>query len=188
MAVITSFPIKLSMEEAKREARKRNGLIARFITRLTSGGQREDQEIVMKTIYIENRLITFEITAKPPLLGKLFKKEAKPRKSKIMMIANGSTCGVSYYDGRGVETAETEVTEEALQRSDFSDAELVTRGNALARRILRRRVGGNFSLEPLEIESVYRPYHVAFFGEPEEGKKIYYVPLPADGCTVKRTF
>ena len=81
-------------------------------------------------------------------MKKIFKKEAKPRKSKIMMIANGSTCGVSYYDGRGVETAETEVTEEALQRSDFSDAELVTRGNALARRILRRRVGGNFSLEP----------------------------------------
>ena len=188
MAVITSFPIKMSVEEAKREARKRNGLLARLITRLTNGGQREDQEIVMKTIYIENRLITFEITAKPPLLGKLFKKEAKPRKSKIMMIANGSTCGVSYYDGRGVETAETEVTEEALQRSDFSDAELVTRGNALARRILRRRVGGNFSLEPLEIESVYRPYHVAFFGEPEEGKKIYYVPVAADGCMVKRTF
>lgn len=188
MAVITSFPIKLSMEEAKREARKRNGLLARLITRLTSGGQREDQEIVMKTIYIENRLITFEITAKPPLLEKLFKKEAKPRKSKIMMIANGSTCGVSYYDGRGVETAETEIAEESLQRSDFSDAELVTRGNALARRILRRRVGGNFSLEPAEIKSVYRPYHVAFFGEPEEGKKIYYVPLPADGCTVKRTF
>ena len=112
----------------------------------------------------------------------------KPRKSKIMMIANGSTCGVSYYDGRGVETAETEVTEEALQRSDFSDAELVTRGNALARRILRRRVGGNFSLEPSEIQSVYRPYHVAFFGEPEEGKKIYYVPVAADGCMVKRTF
>ena len=62
MAVITSFPIKMSVEEAKREARKRNGLLARLITRLTSGGQREDQEIVMKTIYIENRLITFEIT------------------------------------------------------------------------------------------------------------------------------
>ena len=67
-----------------------------LITRLTSGGQREDQEIVMKTIYIENRLITFEITAKPPLLEKLFKKEAKPRKSKIMMIANGSTLSLIH--------------------------------------------------------------------------------------------
>ena len=55
----------MSVEEAKREARKRNGLLARLITRLTSGGQREDQEIVMKTIYIENRLITFEITTVP---------------------------------------------------------------------------------------------------------------------------
>ena len=45
MAVITSFPIKMSVEEAKREARKRNGLLARLITRLTSGGQREDQEL-----------------------------------------------------------------------------------------------------------------------------------------------
>lgn len=31
MAVITSFPIKLSTEEAKREARKSNGLLARLI-------------------------------------------------------------------------------------------------------------------------------------------------------------
>ncbi|MFR5880522.1 MAG: hypothetical protein ACLUEQ_06805 [Cloacibacillus evryensis] len=184
MAVITSFPIKMSVEEAKREARKRNG----FLARLISGIRGKDQEIVMKTIYIENRLITFEITTNPLFLEKIFKKEAKPRKSKIRMIANGSTCGVSYYDGRGVETAEAEVAEEAVQHSDFSDEEMVTRGNALARRILRRRVGGNFSLEPSEIQSVYRPYHVAFFGKPEEGKKIYYVPVAADGCTVKRTF
>ena len=184
MADITSFPITLSTEEAKREARKSNGLLARLI----NGGGCKEQEITMRTIYIENRLITFELTTKPPFFEKLFKKEAKPRKSRIMMIANGSTCGVSYYDGRGVETTVAEVSEEALQHSDFSDEELVTRGNALARRILRRRVGGNFSLEPTEIKSVYRPYHVAFFGKPEEGKKIYYVPVPADGCTVKRTF
>lgn len=179
--IIRNFAIKKSREEAKKEAGRKG-----FIARLFSGKGRED--IVMKTLYIENRLITFEITSPPPLFERLFRRGALPRNSKIEMIANGSTCGVSYYDRRGVETVESEVGEDEVQLSDFSDETLITRGNALARRILRRRVGGNLSLEVLKVESVFRPYHVAFFGEPREGEKVYYLPIAADGCSVKRTF
>ncbi|MEM5769630.1 MAG: hypothetical protein AAGU32_15250, partial [Bacillota bacterium] len=109
-------------------------------------------------------------------------------KSKIQIIANGSTCGVSYYDRSGLNLAELDVDEEQLQRSAFPDHQLILRANALARRILRRRVGGNVTLETLSVESVFRPYHVAFFGELIEGVRVRYMPIPADNNTVRKTF
>lgn len=179
---IECFPIKINQERARTLAQKQTG----FIARLFVGNEKKVE--VMKTLYIENRLITFDITSHPPLIERIFKKNSRARISKIQMIANGSTCGVAYYDGRGVDIIEKEIEEKDIQKSDYADDLLITRGNAIARRILRRRVGGNLSLEVSEIKSVYRPYHIAFFGKPEEGKKIYYVPIAADDCSVKRTF
>ena len=147
-----------------------------------------EPEIEMKTVFIENKIITFDITGKPPLIERLFKKNPQPRRSRIRMIANGSTCGVAYYDGRGAEIVEMDVDEEKLQLSDYSEDMLVTRGNALARKILRRRVGGSISLEVSEIQTVFRPYHVAFYGKLREGQKVRYFPIAADACSVKRTF
>lgn len=178
---IKHFAIKKSAEEAKREA-GRKGLLAKIF----GGGW--GKPLTVKTIFIENRLITFEVTTHPPFFEKLLKKESAPRKTKMEMIGNGSTCGVSYYDRRGVEITESDIDDANVQLSDFTDEALTTRANALARRILRRRVGGNISLEAIDMQSIFRPYHVVFFGEPKEGRKIYYIPIAADGCSVKRTF
>jgi len=179
---INCFQIKIDQNRAIEIVNKQTG----FFSRLFIGRDNVIKE--MKTLYIENRLITFYITAKPPLIERLLKKYPKPVKSRIQMIANGSTCGVAYYDPRGVEIVEEEVNEESIQKSDYPDDMLITRGNVLARKILRRRVGGNLSLELGEIKSVYRPYHVAFYGEPVKGNKVYYVPIAADMCSVSKTF
>ena len=180
--IIDCFPIKKSVDEARQEAGKRG-----FIARLLSWC-RSDREITMRTIYIENRLITFDITTMPPFFAHLFGKSAIPGKSKIEMIANGSTMGISYYDRRGVEIVQRSVDDEDVQFSDYDDDKLILRANVLARRILRRRVGGRMQLNVAEIRSVFRPYHVAFFGKPTEGEKIYYIPIAADGCVIARTF
>ncbi len=178
---ITIFSIKKSIAEAEKEA-SRKGLLARIFSGRWSSAP------IMRTIYIENKLITFEITAEPSFVARMLKKATAPRKTKIEMIANGSTCGVSYYDRRGVETEEAEVDCESVQFADFSDEQMITRCNVLARRILRRRVGGNMSLRVIDVKSIFRPYHVAFFDKPEPGKKVYYIPVAADGCCVRRTF
>ena len=178
--IIKSFLIKKTIDEARREATR--GILPRLIM-----GKKLD-EVVMRTIYIENRIITFDITPHPSFISRLLRRGDKLKNSMIEMIANGSTCGVAYYDRRGVEIAEADVDEDCIQKSDFSDDDFIVRGNALARRILRRRVGGNMTLEVKGIESIYRPYHVAFFGIPAEGSKVRYVPIAADGCCVKRTF
>jgi hypothetical protein len=169
-------------EESARKISEKN---VNFLTRFWLG---KDPEIELRRVFIENRLITFTITRGPSLADRVFRKNPAPGKSRIMVIANGSTCGVSYYDGVGLEIVETEVDEDEAQPSDFPDDALVTRGNALARRILRRRVGGNISLDVENIESVYRPYYVAFYGKVVQGERVRYLPIAADGCRVHRTF
>lgn len=179
--LINCFSVKKSVEEAEKEARRKSFLARIFL-------RKRQDEIVMKTIFIENRLMTFDIIRKPSVADKIFRKGSSERGSKIQMIGNGSTCGVAYYDSRGVEAVELDVPEESVQYSDFSDKDFTLRGNVLVRKILRRRVGGSVSLEISDIKSIYRPYHIAFFGQPEEGAKVFYIPIAADDCMVKRTF
>jgi hypothetical protein len=171
----------MSEESAWKISEKNVNLLTRFWLG-------KDPAIELRRVFIENRLITFTITRGPSLLDRIFRKNPAPGKSRIRVIANGSTCGVSYYDGAGLEIVEMEVDEDEVQPSDFPDDALVTRGNALARRILRRRVGGNIFLDVENIESIYRPYYVAFYGKVAEGVKVRYLPIAADGCRVHRTF
>ena len=180
---LQSFAIRMDAEEARSRALKQAGPLGRMVV-----GKSPD--IHMQTVFIENKIITYQFTYKTSPLARLLRrnKDLPERKKSIRVIANGSTSGVSYYDGEGAEITELDVDEEQVQYSDYPDDKLVTRGNVLARRILRRRVGGNISIEPLEIKSVFRPYHVAFFGAPVEGTKVRYLPIAADGCSVKRTF
>ena len=178
---LRSFPVKMSEESAWKISKKN----VNFLTRFWLG---KNPEIELRRVFIENRLITFTITREPSLADRILRKKPTPGKSKIRVIANGSTCGVSYYDGAGLEIVEVEVDEDEAQRSDFPDDALITRGNALARRILRRRVGGNVSLGVENVESVYRPYYVAFYGKVVRGEKVRYLPIAADGCKVHRTF
>ncbi len=177
---INSFNIMITEDEAKNMAKKRMSVFGRLLVRGAGS-------LHMKTIFIENKIITLEVTNVPPPFARWFAKK-EPHKSKIQIIANGSTCGVSYYDRSGLNLAELDVDEEQLQRSAFPDHQLILRANALARRILRRRVGGNVTLETLSVESVFRPYHVAFFGELIEGVRVRYMPIPADNNTVRKTF
>ncbi len=177
---IQSFSIQMNAEEARARSMKQAGPLGRMAV-----GKNPD--IHMRTIFIENKIITYRMTNLPSPLTSWLKKDKPKPHSLIRIIANGSTCGVSYYDGVGTDIVELDVEEEQVQYSDYPDDKLISRGNVLARRILRRRVGGNISLEPVEVESVFRPYHVAFFGEPVEGRKVRYLPIAADGCSVKRT-
>lgn len=179
--IVAAFPIKISEERAREMSEKKVNVLTKFLL-----GVRPEIEI--RTVFIENKIITFNITGKPPLIERFFKKNPEPRRSKIRMIANGSTCGVAYYDDKGVEIVEIDVDDDKLQLSDYPDEMLVTRGNALARRILRRRVGGSISLDVSDIRSVFRPYHVAFYGKLEQGRKVRYLPIAADACAVRRTF
>lgn len=179
--VVQSFPIKIDEAQAKAMSMKRLSLLGRLLIRKAPA-------VEMKTIFIENKIITMQITNVPPPFIRWFRKSKEPVRSKMQIIANGSTSSVSLYDGTGLEIVDMEVDDEKIQLSDYPDHQLLTRGRSLARQILRRRVGGNVSIEPLSIQSVFRPYHVAFFGTLREGSKVRYMPIPADSNIVRKTF
>ncbi|MDR3254654.1 MAG: hypothetical protein LBT31_03730 [Synergistaceae bacterium] len=179
---LRSFAVKIDQNEAEAMSKKRMS----FFGRLLIG---KNPEVEIKTFFIENKIITYEITNEPPFfINWLRKGHIEKHKSRIRMIADGSTSGVALYDDAGTDVVDMDVDEKQVQLSDFSDDMLVVRGNVLARRILRRRVGGAVSLETLEIQSVFRPYHVLFYGKLTEGRKVRYMSIPADNCVVKKTF
>lgn len=179
--LVDSFAVKIDQDKALQMVKKRMSLFGKLLV-----GKNSETE--MKTIFIENKIITYKINHEAPFFVKWFKKDPKIKSNKVRMIANGSTAGVSLYDDTGVNIVEMDVDEDQLQRSDYPDNQLEIRGNALARKILRRRVGGHVTLETLEIKSVYRPYHVVFFGKLVEGQKVRYMPVPADENMVRKTF
>ncbi|MBM7616147.1 hypothetical protein [Alkaliphilus hydrothermalis] len=179
--MIKCFPIKLNVDEAKNIANKKGNFIGKVLLK-------NHNEITMKELYIENKVITYNVTFTPlPFVKKLFK-NYKQQEILIRIIANGSTGGVSYYDDKGIDIETKEVNPDNIQMSDYDIEKLITKGNILVRKILRRRIGGNLTINAVDVMSVFRPYHIAFFGELIEGSKVRYIPISADGCNVRRTF
>lgn len=178
---INCFPSKISLKEAKEMAEKKGNFIGKILLK-------NHNDINMKEFYIENKIITYEVIFTPISLFKKFIKGLTEKKSSIRVIANGSTGGVAYYDEKGIQIDTKEVEKEKIQLSDYEMDRLVAKGNVLVRKILRRRIGGNLKIKVLNVETVFRPYHVAFFGDLIEGNKVRYIPIAADGCNVKRTF
>ena len=43
-------------------------------------------------------------------------------------------------------------------------------------------------MEVISIESIFRPYWVALYGNVRAGKKVRYIPIAADGCGTHRSF
>ncbi len=55
-------------------------------------------------------------------------------------------------------------------------------------RMVRRHVGRNLSIKPVEERKVYRPFYIAIYGDMVEGTKARYMPIAADGNVVCRNF
>ncbi|WP_042273463.1 hypothetical protein [Faecalimicrobium dakarense] len=176
---IDSYVKIMSEKEAKEIANKRGNTLGKILLKNNPINN-------MKVLYIENKIITLNMIHEPNIISKnIFK--ANRKKQKITFIADGSTGSVAYYEsGPGIENINAD--EDNIQFSIYEDNVLIEKSKKLARRIVRRKVGGDVSLEIESIKSVFRPFHVAFYGELEEGKKVRYLPIAADGCNSKRTF
>lgn len=99
---LQSFTIRMTQEEARSKAMRQTGVLGRLMVG-------KDPEISMRTIFIENKIITYRITNEPSILARLLRRGRleQPRHQSLMrVIANGSTAGVSYYDGQGAEIVE----------------------------------------------------------------------------------
>ena len=175
--VIECFPILMSEEAARKRAMK--GF---------AGMYGKNKTINMRLMWLENRYIEFEMTYHDSFIRKLIRKDKnKIDKQKIRTIVDATTCSGSYTE-TGISTIMRDVDESMIQHSNYPDDRLIHTARENVRRMVRRHAGRFVSAEMIEMRKVYRPYWIAVYGEWVEGTKVRYLPIPADGNEVYRTF
>lgn len=177
---IRTFPIRIEKEEAGQMAEARGRLLRKIFCRGKSLSE-------VRLHFIECKLITYEITHKPNILDKLFARKIKSSKQTITMLADGSNSSVAWVETMPDIVTVEGVQDEQIQYSDRDEKTLINRGRSVALKVVHRHVGGIPEIREIMVESVFRPYWVAFFGEVAEGKKVYYSPIAADGCKMQKT-
>lgn len=178
---IKAFPVKVDKAEAEKIALAKGGLLWRTVF-----AGKELSEI--RKHYIEFKLITFEAVHSPAFLQKVLFHKTETRRQNILMLANGSTGSVSWVESMPDIITVEAVDENIVQLSDKDDEYLSSRGRRVAMRVIHRFAGGIPELKVLKIESVFRPYWIAFYGDVVEGSKVRYLPIAADGCGSHRSF
>lgn len=172
---IKSFSIKINKDEAEKIAQTKGGLLWRAV--FSNNKLKE-----IRQHFIEFKLITFEAIHKPTPFDKLVSKKTEIKKQTITLLANGSTGSVSWVDSMPDIILLKNIDSNIVQLSDRDNEYLISRGRRLATKVMHRHIGGVPELEVLKIESVFRPYWIALYGDVIEGKKIRYKPIAADGC------
>lgn len=145
------------------------------------------KDITMRLMYLESREVIFKLTYRPaPLMRWLGKKESNLPQQKIRMIVEGTRCTASY-SGEPIMTREIEIEDsDAVQKTEFPDSEIVETAKRMAVRMVRRQIGQVPIAELDSMQSIYRPYYVAFYGEMKMGERVRYLPIAADGNRVER--
>lgn len=178
---IRLFAIKVNKDQAEKIAQAKGGLLWRTVF-----SRNKLSEISQH--YIEFKLITYKAIFRTNFIQRLIFRKIKDRNQTITMLANGSTGTAAWVDSMPEIDTLKAVDEKSVQLSDKDDEYLIRKGRKVALRVMHRFIGGIPELEVLRIESVFRPYWVAYYGEMIEGNKVRYIPIPADGCGSHRSF
>lgn len=172
---IKSFSIKISKAEAEKIAETKGGILWRAVFSRSKLSE-------VRQHFIEFKLITFVAIHKPTPFEKIVSKKTEIKKQTITLLANGSTGSVSWVDSMPEIILLSNIDSNIVQSSDRDNEYLISRGRRVATKVMHRHIGGVPELEVLKIESVFRPYWIAFYGDAIEGKKVRYKPIAADGC------
>ena len=176
---IECFPVKMKEEEALRIAQGGKNPVVRALF-----GRKK---INLRIMYLESRYITYEMTFKDNIIVKTIKKKKEEDKQKIRVMVEATTCSASYVED-DITTEVRDVEENDIQPTYYEDKRLTDCGAIMAGRMVRRHVGRNLSIKPVEERKVYRPFYIAIYGDMVEGTKARYRPIAADGNIVCRNF
>lgn len=176
---IECFPIKMTEEEAIRIAKGGKNPIVRAIY--------GKKKINLRIMYLESRYITYEMTYKDNVIEKALKKKKIQDKQKIRVMVEATTCSPSYVED-DIVTEIKDVKENDIQPTYYDDKRLSDCGAIMAARMVRRHMGRNLSIKPVEERKVYRPFYIAIYGDMVENTKARYMPIEADGNVVCRNF
>ena len=178
---IKCFSTKMDKSEAEQIAMAKGG----FFWRMVFKGMQLSE---VRQHFIEFKLITFEVIHKPTIIHRLFFRQTETKRQTIRMLANGSSGSVAWVESSPEIFTLNNVDENTVQKSDKDIEYLTTQGRKVALRVVHRFRGGIPELEVISIESIFRPYWVALYGNVGAGKKVRYIPIAADGCGTHRSF
>lgn len=176
---IKAFSIKIDKAEAAKLAESRG----KWLRRVLFGSK---SIVEVRLHFVECRLITYEITHKPNFLEKFIFRKSQENKQRITMLADGTNGSVAWVDSMPGMVMMQNVAESQIQYVDKDDAHIVSKGQVVALKVVHRHIGGIPEIKLLSIDSVFRPYWIAFFDEVVEGRKVRYCPVAADGCGIHR--
>ncbi len=178
---IMALPKLMTVETAMEIAEKRGNFLGRLVLK--------EKKITLKLMYLESKEIIYNMTYQPlPLMKKSRLSTGGPQVQKIRIMVEGTRCTPAFLD-EPLKTVRVRIDEEdQLQNTPFPDQKLIEEGKYLARRMVRRQSGRNVCMEAESVHSVYRPYYVAFYGDIVQGTRVQYLPIPADGNEIRRTF
>lgn len=176
---IEALPKLINSQSAMDIAQKKGNFLGRLIV--------GEKKVTMKLMYLESKEIIYSMTYLPvPLLGRLFAASKLPAEQKMRILVEGTRCNPAYV-GEELQTISLEVADEdCVQKSPFPVEKMIEEGKYLARRMVHKQVGRNVILKPQSVRSIYRPYYVAFYGELQQGTRVRYLPIPADGNIISR--
>ena len=176
---INALPIKVTKEEAIDIAKKGRGS---FLSRLILMNK-DIHEVRLH--YIEFKLVTVEV--KYDKSG--FRKSNKDNKiNTIKILVNGSTGAGSLVQDIPKATIVKNINEDIIQYSDKDESRIRGKANKMAMRMSHRFMGGVPDIKIINIESLFRPYWIVFFGEVKENHRVSYLPVEADGFVINRGF
>lgn len=140
------------------------------------------KDITLKLLWLESREVILRLNYQPaPLMKWLGKGEYTSQN--IRMIVEGTRCTASYAEHE-IQTRTVDVPEDSIQKTEYPDDKIVATAKRPALRMVRRQIGKTATAELVSMRSIYRPYYIAFYGEYEIGKRVRYLPIPADGNKV----
>lgn len=177
---IKAFSIKIDKEAAAKLAESRG----KWLRRVFFGGKTVTE---VRLHFVECKLITYEITHRPNFLEKFIFRKSQEKKQRITMLADGTNGSVAWVDSLPGMVMMSNVAESQVQYVTKDDEYIVSKGRAVALKVVHRHIGGIPEIRMLSIDSVFRPYWIAFFDEVIEGRKVRYCPVAADGCGIHRT-
>jgi hypothetical protein len=141
----------------------------------------------LRLMYIEFLLIKLSSEYKPGIFDRLRGAVKKSFPQEVEVIVDGTNGRAAMVaDHPPIIVMELDDEKDHVQRSDMDEDQLLRNAQKLAMKVAHRFMGGLPLVSVKEYRSVFRPYWVAFYGQMQEGSKVRYVPIAADGGKDRR--
>jgi len=170
---ILSTSIQLPKERFIKQAEKKGGLLGKMIVK-------EDLHDFKLEYWGYYRItLSYELATRKFIFGK------KNLSGVIEMIVDGrgGSCAVLTEELKIVKAKGTLFSNGCF---NITEQDAIQRAQHYATRILFRRYRGLPSFKNYNVSTFYRPFWIAYYGNPQECSNPRFLPFEADGMTFKR--